>query len=167
MPAPPALRRPAELGLRVAAALSFAAPLLTRIPLGLAFVGTGRGKWQHIDNVVGFFTDLGIPFASANAHFVASLELVGGACLVVGLLTRLMAAGLASTMVVALMTADRANFVSSWSPAAENGPLDVVPFVYLCLLAWLVLLGPGVVSLDGLLRRWLGLPPSSAGAPPR
>jgi uncharacterized membrane protein YphA (DoxX/SURF4 family) len=107
MPAPASLKRAAESGLRIAAALSFLAPLLTRLFVGQAFFLTGRGKWQHFENTVTFFTELGIPFPQANAAFVASLELVGGICLIVGLLTRLMSAGLLSTMVVALLTADR------------------------------------------------------------
>jgi putative oxidoreductase len=157
MPAPASLKRAAESGLRIAAALSFLAPLLTRLFVGQAFFLTGRGKWQHFENTVTFFTELGIPFPQANAAFVASLELVGGICLIVGLLTRLMSAGLLSTMVVALLTADRERFWESLQPASDIGPADVSAFVFLAFLLWLTLYGPGAVSLDALLKRWLGL----------
>ena len=152
---PASLQRLAALGLKAAAALSFLAPLLTRIVVGQAFFLTGRGKWQHFENTVTFFTELGIPFPVANAAFVASLELVGGICLVLGLLTRLVSAGLLGTMVVALLTADKDRFVESWSPVGDIGPLDVAPFVFLLFFLWLALHGPGAVSLDALLKRWL------------
>ena len=157
MSVPGPLKRAAELGLKVAAALSFLAPLVTRLVVGQAFFLTGRGKWQHFDNTVTFFTELGIPFPEANAAFVASLELVGGICLVLGLLTRLMSAGLLGTMAVALATADKERFLESLNPASEIGPLDVSPFVFLLFFLWLVLFGPGPLSLDALLKRWLGL----------
>jgi putative oxidoreductase len=155
MAAPASVRRAAELGLRVATALSFLAPLLTRLVVGQAFFLTGRGKWLHFDNTVTFFTELGIPFPEANAAFVASLELVGGICLILGLLTRLVSAGLLGTMVVALLTADKQRFLESLNPANDVGPADVSPFVFLMFLLWLTLFGPGAVSLDALLKRWL------------
>jgi putative oxidoreductase len=150
-------KRAAEQGLRVAAALSFLAPLLTRLVVGQAFFLTGRGKWEHFDNTVTFFTELGIPFPVANAAFVASLELVGGIFLIFGLLTRFVSLGLLATMVVALMTADKERFLTSLSPAADIGPLDVTPVPFLLFLLWLSLYGPGAASLDALLKRWLGL----------
>ena len=150
-------KRIAELGLKVASALSFLAPLLTRLVVGQAFFLTGRGKWQHFENTVTFFTELGIPFPELNAAFVASLELAGGICLILGLFTRFMSAGLLSTMVVALLTADKERFLESWSPSSDIGPLDVSPFAFLLFLLWLTLYGPGAVSLDALLKRWLGL----------
>ena len=157
MPAPASLKRTAELGLKVAAALSFLAPLLTRIVVGQAFFLTGRGKWQNFENTVTFFTELGIPYPEVNAAFVASLELAGGICLILGLFTRFMSASLLSTMVVALLTADKQRFLESWSPASDVGPLDVSPFVFLLFFLWLALYGPGAVSMDALLKRWLGL----------
>jgi len=157
MSAPASLKRTAALGLKVAAALSFLAPLLTRVVLGLAFYATGRGKWGHFENTVTFFTGLGIPFPQANAALVASLELVGGICLVLGLLTRFVSAGLLTTMVVALLTADKERFLESWNPSSDIGPLDVSPFAFLLFLLWLTLYGPGAASLDALLKRWLGL----------
>jgi putative oxidoreductase len=163
MPAPAVVRRAANLGLRVAAVLSFLAPLATRLVVGWAFYLTGRGKWEHFDNLVTFFTELGIPFPLPNAAFVASLELVGGICLILGLLTRLMATGLASTMVVALLTADRDRFVASWSSASEISPTDISSFVFLLFFLWLALYGPGTFSLDTLLARRLGLGGSAGG----
>jgi putative oxidoreductase len=157
MPAPARVQQAAKLGLKIAAVLAFLAPLLTRVAVGWAFYLTGSGKWAHFDNTVTFFTELGIPFPEANAAFVASLELVGGICLILGLLTRLMATGLASTMVVALLTADKARFVESWSTASETSPTDVSAFVFLLFMLWLALFGPGALSLDRLLARWLKL----------
>jgi putative oxidoreductase len=144
------------LALKVAGALSFLAPLLTRLVMGQAFYQTGSGKIANFENVVSFFTDLGIPFPEANALFISRLELWGGLLLVVGLFTRVVAGLLASSMVVALATADRQSFLDALRGTGDAGLTDVVSFVYLLFLIWLVLSGPGLVSLDALLVRWLG-----------
>lgn len=157
MPAAARVQQAARLGLKIAAALAFLAPLATRVVVGWGFYLTGSGKWAHFDNTVTFFTELGIPFPQANAAFVSTLELVGGICLILGLFTRLMATGLASTMVVALLTADKARFLESWSTASEVSPTDISAFVFLLFLLWLALFGPGPVSLDRLLARSLEL----------
>lgn len=157
MSAPALVQRAARLGLRVAAALAFLAPLLTRITVGYALFLTGRGKLANLEGFVGFLSELGVPLAHAQAPFIAGLELVGGICLVLGLLTRLMSAGLLSTMLVAILAADRENFVNAWLPTGDVGPLDIAPYVFFLLLSWLVLYGPGPVSLDRLLAKPLGL----------
>jgi putative oxidoreductase len=159
------MQRTLSLGLRVAAVLAFLPPLLTRLVVGPAFFFTGRGKLQNAEGVVSFFTDLGIPFPAANAAFVSRLEYYGGLLLVVGLLTRVVALLLSGTMVVALLTADRADFVAALMGSGDKGLTDVVPLVYLLLLVWLVIAGPGAVSLDALLKRWL-LPKTAEEAPP-
>ena len=134
---------------------AFLAPLATRVVLGLGFYHTGLGKWQHFGNTVTFFTNLGIPAPTVNAAFVSSLELAGGVLLVVGLLTRPIALLLSSTMVVALLTADRANFIASWGSASESSPTDIASFVFLLFMLWLVFYGAGAASLDRLLFRRL------------
>jgi putative oxidoreductase len=156
------VRRVRAHGLKGLAALSFLAPLLTRLVMGQAFFQTGSGKIANFAGTVSFFSELGIPLPEANAFLVSRLEFWGGLLLVLGLATRLVAAGLASTMLVALATADRATFLGALRGAGDAGLTDVVSFVYLLLLTWLVLFGPGSVSLDRLVARWLdreGLPP--------
>lgn len=149
------VRRAVGLGLGLAGALGFLAPLLTRLVIGQAFFFTGRGKIQNFANTVSFFTDLGIPMPELNAAIVSHLEYYGGMALIAGLLTRIVAAGLLSTMVVALMTADKETFLAALKGTGEATLTDVTPLVYLMFLLWLVLFGPGALSIDALLKRWL------------
>ena len=166
MSAPAFVERPARLGLRAAAALAFLPPLVTRITLGHAFFLTGRGKLANFDTFVSFLADQGVPAPVLNAHVVARLEFYGGILLAIGLLTRLVALGLAGTMVVALLT-ERRQFFESWRFTGDVGPTDIASFMFLLLLGWLVVYGPGGVSLDALLARWLGLGRKPPEAVPR
>ena len=137
---------------------AFVAPLATRVVVGFTFLHTGHGKWQNFPRTVEFFGSLGIPLPAANAALVATLELVGGALLIVGLGTRLFAAALSGSMVVALLTADRQAFLTSWSSASDTTPTDVASFTMLLFLLWLVFEGSGAASLDGLVARLVGRP---------
>jgi len=152
----PKARTQVERALGLAAFGAFVAPLVTRLLIGQAFYQTGSGKLQNLEGVTAFFSGLGIPFPELNAAFVSRLELYGGLLLVVGLLTRLAALGLASTMVVALMTADRESFLTALRGGGDLGLTDVTPVVFLSFLLWLVFSGPGALSLDALAARWIG-----------
>ena len=145
------IQRTAAIGLTITGALAFLAPLLTRLVMGQAFYLTGHGKLQNLDRTVAFFADLGIPFPALNAGFASTIEYVGGICLILGLGTRIFSFLLSGSMVVALLTADKQNFIDKF-PADIT---DVTPFVYLLFLVWLVLSGPGPISLDRFLSKWL------------
>jgi putative oxidoreductase len=147
------IRRLAGLGLKITASLQFLAPLLTRFVVGIGFYYTGKGKLGDLGKVTGFFTDLGIPFPHVNAVFVSTLELVGGICLVLGLGTRVFAALLSCSMIVALLTADKGTFIQKF----PSDITDVTSFTFLLFLIWLVLYGPGPLSIDRLLSKWMGL----------
>ena len=150
------------LTLQVTDKLGSIAPLATRIVIGLAFYQAGSGKFRHFDNVIGFFQGIGIPFPAFNAGLVASMETVGGVMLILGLFTRFFASGLSITMVVALLTADKAEFLASWGSAAESSPTDITAFVFLLFLLWLISYGAGKLSVDALLRKVLGFEPQGA-----
>jgi putative oxidoreductase len=158
------LRRASRLGLALTTALTFLPPLVTRLLMGQAFFLTGRGKLANFENTVAFFTELGVPMPELNAAFVSRLEFYGGIALILGLGTRLFAAGLASTMVVALLTADKATFLDALFMRGDAGLTDVVPVVYGLFLLWLIVYGPGKLSLDTLLARFLREPRDGAAA---
>lgn len=151
------IKRATALFWTAVAAMRPVAPLLTRLVIGHAFIQTGIGKWQSFPDVVEFFASLGLPAPAANAAFISTLEVVGGAALILGVGTNLFAALLSSTMVVALMTADSAAFVGAVTGSGEQALIDVLPVMFLMPLTWLVAFGAGPLSLDHLLRRrWRG-----------
>ncbi|MGN4741296.1 DoxX family protein [Bacillus cereus group sp. MYBK227-1] len=58
--------------------------LVIRIVLGITFFAHGLAKFQSgIDNVAGWFTSIGLP--GSLAYGVATIELVGGVLLIIGL----------------------------------------------------------------------------------
>src|SRR5437762_2911326 len=99
-----------RLRLRVLAVLErfqWLALLLGRLAVGLVFLSTGWGKIHSLEKVTAFFQSLGIPAPGFNAVLVGYSELLCGAALVVGLLTRLATIPLIVSMVVAILTAKR------------------------------------------------------------
>ncbi len=135
--------------LSVLAALAWIAPLATRLVIGYALHVTGHGKLSNLAKVTEFFGSLGIPFPHANAVFVSTLEFVGGLCLIIGLGTRFFAFLLSCSLLVAVLTADRDTFVQKF-PADLT---DVTSFTFLLFLVWLVLYGPGLISIDHWIAR--------------
>jgi putative oxidoreductase len=137
---------------KVRCATAFLPPLLTRLLIGHAFFVTGRGKLGNLDNVINFFTSLGVPAPQINAVFIANLEFFGGIALILGLGTRLFSALLGCTMLVAIATAHRQAFFEALSKPYEDGLTDIVPVMFGSLLLWLVYYGPGLLSLDTLAK---------------
>jgi putative oxidoreductase len=129
----------------VLAKTDFLAPLLARITLGVLFMSTGWGKVHSLDKVTEFFTTLGIPAPAFHAILVSYVELVGGALILLGLLTRLAAVPLLVSMAVAIVTAQR----DQVHGLPDLGGL--VAWTACVRLAWLALAGPGRASLDQLL----------------
>jgi putative oxidoreductase len=160
------LRQALNQGLRLLGYLDWVPGLLTRLVVGFAFYDSGKGKLNNMDNTVSFFTDLGIPYPELNAAFVSRLEYYGGMLLLAGALTRIVALLLSSTMIVALLTADREGLVGALTRTSEIGLSDIAPLVLGVLLSWLVIRGPGAISVDAILKRLIGTepPPGPGGA---
>jgi putative oxidoreductase len=133
--------------LSIADRLSWLGPLLARLTVGIVFAQSGWGKLGNLEKVTEFFTSLGIPMPAANAAFVATVELVGGTCLIIGLLSRVMSLPLIGTMVVAIATAQ-------WEEVEGiGGFVGLSEWDYIVLLTWIAIAGPGRASIDHMLAR--------------
>src|SRR5690242_21159062 len=77
---------------------------LIRLMAGAVFLSEGILKFVYTNQGVGRFTKLGFPFPGATAALVGGFEIVGGALLLAGLWTRLVAIGFSLEMVVAMLT---------------------------------------------------------------
>ena len=78
--------------------------LLLRLMAGGVFFWEGLLKFVYVNQGVGRFTKLGIPFPVFSANFVAVLEIGGGLLLLSGLATRLIAIPFIAEMIVAILT---------------------------------------------------------------
>src|SRR4051812_41005972 len=121
--------------------------LVARLIIGYQFFVTGQGKFAKIDNVVNFFTTLGLPMPEFTARFVAGVEMVGGALLLIGLASRLTGLVLAGNMFVAYLTASREALTSF------DGFVGDAAFPFFLGALIVLLFGPGVFSIDWLIRR--------------
>ncbi|MFO0737176.1 MAG: DoxX family protein [Labilithrix sp.] len=124
--------------------------LLGRLAVGLVFLSTGWGKVHNVDKVTQFFTELHIPAPGFHAVLVGWSELLCGAAIVLGVLTRLATIPLIVSMIVAILTAKRADL---------HGVFDLVgfeEFTYLVMLVMIAILGPGNWAVDRILAKKMG-----------
>lgn len=120
--------------------------LLGRIALGAVFVAHGWQKWSEwgIDGTAAAFEGMGVPAPQLSAYFAATVELVGGALLILGALLPVVGVLLAADMLGALFIVHlEAGF---WS--AEGG----YEFVLTLAAAALVIgfSGGGALAVDRL-----------------
>jgi uncharacterized membrane protein YphA (DoxX/SURF4 family) len=143
-----------------------ASVLFLRLMAGGVFLWEGILKFVYINQGIGRFTKLGMPFPHFTANFVGYLEIVGGLLLLSGLMTRLIAIPFIIEMIVAILsTKISLYFGTSPLPLPPSPPqfgmwavLHEVRSEYAQLLttAFLLVNGPGRWSLDALLQRKRG-----------
>jgi putative oxidoreductase len=125
--------------------------LVLRLVWGWQFLTTGLGKLENHARVTDFFTSLGIPMPGLNAWFVGGLEMVGGALLLLGLLSRPIAFLLSGNMLVAFVTAERPAFLGVFHDLDSFLKADAFWFFFVSVVV--LTLGPGAISLDRLVRK--------------
>ena len=140
-----------------------ASALLLRMMAGGVFLWEGILKFVYVNQGVGRFTKLGMPFPHFTAGFVGYLEIVGGLLLLSGLMTRLIAIPFIIEMIVAILSTKISLYLgTSPLPLPPSPPqfgmwavLHEVRSEYAQLLttASLLISGPGKWSLDAVLQR--------------
>jgi len=120
--------------------------LAIRLIWGIQFIFAGWPKLNDLSGTASGFASLGIPEPSAAALLVALVETIGGAFLVLGLLSRLTALFTTGAMLGAYIFAYPEAF-KSWSVFISKDPFM---FLYASLI--ILAFGAGVFSLDYLIR---------------
>ena len=124
--------------------LTTTARTILRIVTGFLFAAHGWQKFNEftIAGTQAAFAQMGVPAANLVAPVVATLELVGGIALILGVLTRVFAALLAVNMLGALFLVHATAGIF-----AANGGYELVLILAAAALA-VALVGAGKVSVD-------------------
>jgi len=137
--------------------------ILIRCMVGGVFLSEGILKFVYTNQGVGRFTKLGFPAPALTADFVAVLEIVGGALLIAGFLTRLIAIPFVIEMVVAMLSTKVGLYLGTSPLPLPPSPPQVGVWAvlhetrsdYAQIMSALFLLcaGPGPWSIDAMRAR--------------
>lgn len=117
--------------------------LLLRVVLGIVFLAHGAVKFQSgITNIAGWFDSIGLP--GGLAYIVATIELVGGIALILGIGTRVVSALIGLIMVGAII---KVNFALGF---IDGYAYDLV---LLIVAVYLVLNGSKLFALEQLFSK--------------
>jgi putative oxidoreductase len=137
------------------------AVILIRLMTGWVFFWEGIIKFLFVNQGVGRFTKLGIPFPEFSAHFVGGLEIVGGLLLIFGFLTRWICVPFIIEMVVAILSTKVSLFLGTYPLALPPVPPQTgfwavlhesrSDLAQIFCSTFLLITGPGTLSLDWIL----------------
>ena len=137
--------------------------LLLRIMAGGVFFWEGILKFVYVNQGVGRFTKLGMPFPHFTANFVGGLEIVGGLLLLSGLMTRLIAIPFIFEMIVAILSTKISMYLGTYPLPLPPAPPQIgmwavlhevrSEYAQLLTVIFLLINGPGKWSLDAILQR--------------
>jgi putative oxidoreductase len=128
--------------------------LAIRLYWGFQFAQDGWGKLTHLARVTNFFVSLNLPAPGLTALAVGSIEFVGGILFACGIASRLVSLVLFINMTVAYLSVpdDRINFSHILSNPSDF--YGATPYTYWFAALLILILGPGWVAVDTLIKRW-------------
>jgi putative oxidoreductase len=134
------------------------ATVLLRLMAGGVFLSEGILKFVYANQGVGRFTKLGFPVPHLTASLIGTWEILGGALLIFGLLTRGVAILFAIEMVVAVLSTKIGLYLGTSPLPLPPAPPQVgfwavlhesrSDYAQLLTSLYLVIAGPGLLSLD-------------------
>lgn len=137
--------------------LSWLPPTVARLTIGVFFCISGGNKLftdAGRSALLETLTAAGVPAPELNAPAIATLEFVGGGLLALGILSSVWAVLLFADMVVALATSELQTIPAGLSVLDWYAYAYYLPeTLYLVILFWLFVNGPGPCSVDRYLAR--------------
>src|SRR5262245_43647566 len=140
-----------------------AATIWLRLMCGGVFLWEGILKFVYVNQGVGRFTKLGMPFPEVTADFTAVLEIGGGVLLLAGLGTRLVAAAFTIEMIVAMLVTKIPMYLGTYPlPPPPSPPVTGLwavlhevrsEYAQLLTVLFLFIAGPGRWSFDAVLSK--------------
>jgi len=137
--------------------------LFIRLMTGAVFFWEGLLKFTYPNQGVGRFTKLGFPFPEYTAHFVGTMEIIGGLLILFGLLTRFITFYFIIQMIVAVLTTKISLYLGTsplpLPPAPPKAGFWAVlheirsDYAQIMTSIFLLIEGPGRKSLDYILRK--------------
>jgi putative oxidoreductase len=137
------------------------APVFLRAVMGYGFMIHGWAKISHGPaNFEKLLVQLGVPFHHAASWIVPFVELLGGFALLIGAFTVIAAIPLIAVMLTAIFTVHLKYGFSSIKTIGlgPDGPLFGPPgyevaLLYIAGLIAVIVSGPGMLSVESMLRR--------------
>jgi putative oxidoreductase len=137
---------------------------LLRLMAGGVFFWEGLLKFVYVNQGLGRFTKLGMPFPHFTANFVGGLEIVGGLMLIFGLTTRLLAVPFVIEMIVAILSTKISLYLGTSPLPLPPAPPQIgiwavlheirSDYAQLFTVLFLMINGPGKWSLDAVLAKY-------------
>ena len=131
-----------------AATLQTRSIVLIRLAVGTIFITQGILKFTDPNLGVNRFTKIGFPHPYFTAHFVGTFEVICGARVLLGLLTR----AAATPLLIIISTAIATTKIPELSRPGQGFWFMVgdarTDFAMLCSLIFLLISGAGLLSLD-------------------
>lgn len=126
--------------------------LVLRLYWGWLFAHGALGKLMDIEHFATLLTNLHFPFPLFQAYLAATIEFVGGICLMLGLGSRLAAIPLMIVMLTAYATAHSEGFKAIFSEPSRFVSQPPFNFLLTCLIVFAF--GPGRLSIDYFLEKY-------------
>src|SRR3989442_559045 len=140
-----------------------AATILLRLMAGGVFFWEGILKFVYVNQGVGRFTKLGIPFPEFTANFIGVGEIALGLLLVFGILTRFIAFYFILEMIVAILSTKISIFLGTSPLPLPPAPPQIgfwavlheirSDYAQIMTCAFLLIAGAGKLSLDTYFKK--------------
>jgi putative oxidoreductase len=133
--------------------------LILRLAWGWELYTAGSGHLHDVAGTAANFKEWGVPLPTLSVYVAGSTEMIGGVLLMLGLFTRGIALPLIFNFLVAYLTASRTKVIHAFT-----GPdrldwltkiIDDAAFPFLVTAIVMLAFGPGKISLDYLLGRFV------------